>query len=172
MDKKSLIFGFICGIVFSIGIYYFVFYENRTNIFDRANSIEEMKASIKIKLASVFVDDQEKALKFYTEILGFQKKADTPVGKFRWLTVVSPDGSGEIELLLEPNDNPAARTYQKAIFDQGIPAASFFVDDIQKEFERMKNLGVKFTMEPTKTGEVTITIFDDTFGNLIQLVQE
>ncbi len=172
MDKKSLFLGFICGIIFSIGVYYFVFYEDRTGIFDKTNSIEEMKASIKIKLASVFVDDQEKALKFYTEVLGFQKKADKPVGKFRWLTVVSPDGSGEIELLLEPNDNPAAKTYQKAIFNQGIPATVFFVDDIQKEFERLKNLGVKFTMEPTKLGSVTIAIFDDTCGNLIQLVQE
>ena len=171
MDKKSLIFGFICGIIFSIGVYYFLFYEDRTAIFDKTNSNEEVKASIKIKLASVFVDDQEKALKFYTEVLGFVKKADTPVGKFRWLTVVSPDGSGEMELLLEPNENSAAKTYQQAIFDQGIPATAFFVDDIQKEFERLKKLGVKFTMEPTKTGEVTIAIFDDTCGNLIQLVQ-
>src|SRR5258708_26205049 len=105
---------------------------------------------MKIKLNSVFVDDQDKALKFYTEVLGFVKKRDIPVGQFKWLTVVSPEGPDDIELLLEPNDNPAAKTYQKAIFEQGIATTSFAVEDIQKEYERMKKLGVVFTMEPTK----------------------
>ncbi len=126
---------------------------------------------MKIKLNSVFVDDQDKALKFYTEVLGFVKKHDIPVGEFKWLTVVSPEGPDDIELLLEPNDNPAAKTYQKAIFEQGIPLTAFAVDDIEKEYERMKQLGVVFTTEPTKTGPVTQAVFDDTCGNLIQLYQ-
>ena len=126
---------------------------------------------MKIKLTSVFVDDQDKALKFYTEVLGFVKKQDFPVGEFKWLTVVSPEGPDDIELLLEPNDNPAAKTYQKAIFEQEIPLTAFAVDDIQKEYERMKQLGVVFTTEPTKTGPVTQAVFDDTCGNHIQLYQ-
>jgi catechol 2,3-dioxygenase-like lactoylglutathione lyase family enzyme len=126
---------------------------------------------MKIKLTSVLVDDQDKALTFYTEVLGFVKKMDIPVGKFKWLTVVSPDGPDDIELVLEPNDNPAARTYQQAIFKSGIPATAFAVDDIQREFERMKQAGVAFTKEPTKAGPVTIAVFDDTCGNLIQLYQ-
>ena len=126
---------------------------------------------MKIKPTSVFVDDQDKALQFYSEVLGFVKKQDFPVGEFKWLTVVSPEGPDDIELLLEPNDNPAAKTYQKAIFEQGIPLAAFAVDDIQKEYERMKHLGVVFTTEPTKTGPVTQAVFDDTCGNLIQLYQ-
>jgi catechol 2,3-dioxygenase-like lactoylglutathione lyase family enzyme len=126
---------------------------------------------MKIKLSSVFVDDQDKALKFYTEVLGFVKKRDIPAGNFKWLTVVSPEGPDDIELLLEPNDNPAARTFQQAVYKQGIPATAFAVDDIQKEYERMKKLGVVFGMEPTKTGPVTVAVFDDTCGNLIQLYQ-
>ena len=126
---------------------------------------------MKIKLSSVFVDNQDKALKFYTEVLGFVKKRDIPAGEFSFLTVVSPEEPEGTELLLEPNDNPAARTFQKAIFEQGIPATAFEVDDIQKEYERMKNLGVVFTMEPTPAGPVTLAIFDDTCGNLIQLYQ-
>ena len=126
---------------------------------------------MKIKLTSVLVDDQDKALKFYTEVLGFVKKKDFPVGQFKWLTVVSPEGPDDIELLLQPNDNPAAETFQKAIFDQGIPLTAFAVEDIQKEYERMKRLGVVFRMEPTKTGEATVAVFDDTCGNLIQLYQ-
>ena len=126
---------------------------------------------MQIKLTSVFVDDQDKALKFYTEVLGFVKKFDFPVGEFKWLTVVSPEEPGGTELLLEPNDNPAARAFQEAIFKQGIPAASFVVEDIQKEYERMKKLGVMFSMEPTKTGPATVAIFDDTCGNLIQIYQ-
>lgn len=126
---------------------------------------------MRIKLTSVFVGDQEKALKVYTEVLGFVKKQDFPIGEAKWLTVVSPEEPDGTELLLEPNGNPAARTYQQAIHKQGIPATAFAVDDIQKEFERMKNLGVVFTMEPTRTGPVTVAIFDDTCGNLIQMYQ-
>jgi catechol 2,3-dioxygenase-like lactoylglutathione lyase family enzyme len=126
---------------------------------------------MKINLASIFVDDQEKALKFYVEVLGFVKKQDVPVGEFKWLTVVSPDGPDDIELLLEPNDNPAAKTYQKAIFEQGIPHTAFAVDDIHKEYERLKDRGVVFTMEPTESGPAILAIFNDTCGNLIQLYQ-
>ena len=103
--------------------------------------------------------------------MGFVKIKDFPVGQFKWLTVVSPEGPDDIELLLEPNDNPAAKTFQKAIFEQGIPLTAFAVEDIQKEYERMKRLGVVFRMEPTKTGEATVAVFDDTCGNLIQLYQ-
>jgi catechol 2,3-dioxygenase-like lactoylglutathione lyase family enzyme len=128
---------------------------------------------MKIKLCSVFVDDQDKALKFYTEVLGFVKKSDFPVGEFKWLTVVSPEGSEDIELLLEPNANPAAKTFQSAIFEQGIPATAFFVEDIQKEYDRMKGLGVVFRSKPTKIEQgPTIAVFEDTCGNLIQIVQE
>jgi predicted enzyme related to lactoylglutathione lyase len=131
----------------------------------------ERVCTVKIKLASVIVDEQSKALKFYTEVLGFVKKRDMPAGKFRWLTVVSPEEPECAELLLEPNDNMAAKTYQSAIFEQGIPLTGFAVDDIQEEYERLKRLGVRFTMEPTKTGPVTQAIFDDTCGNLIQMYQ-
>ncbi len=126
---------------------------------------------MKITLTSVFVDDQDKALRFYTEVLGFIKKTDTPVGKYRWLTVVSPEGPSDVELLLEPNAHPAAKSYQEAIFADGICCTSFTVDDIQSECERLKKLGVVFSMEPTRTGSVTIAVFDDTCGNFIQLVQ-
>ena len=126
---------------------------------------------MKIKLTSVFVDDQDKALKFYVDVLGFIKKEDMPAGEFKWLTVVSPDGPDDIELLLEPNNNPAAKTYQQAIFDQGIPATAFVVDDIHKEYERLKEQGVEFSMEPTESGPAILAIFNDTCGNLIQLYQ-
>ena len=126
---------------------------------------------MKIKLASVIVDDQDRALRFYTEVLGFVKKRDMPVGKFRWLTVVSPDEPEGTELLLEPSDNLAAQTYQKTIFEQGIPLTAFAVDDIEKEFERMRKLGVRFAMRPTKMGPVTQAVFDDTCGNFIQMYQ-
>ena len=126
---------------------------------------------MEIKLTSVFVDDQDKALRFYTEVLGFVKKQDFPVGEFKWVTVASPEEPDSIELLLEPNVNPAAKTYQKAIFEQGIPLTAFAVDDIQKEYERLKKLGVVFTQEPKKEGPVTTAVFDDTCGNLIQLYQ-
>jgi predicted enzyme related to lactoylglutathione lyase len=124
---------------------------------------------VRITLSSVFVDDQDKALQFYTGVLGFVKKTDIPAGKFRWLTVVSPEGSSDLELVLEPNDNPAASTYQKAIFEAGIPATSFAAPDVQSEFERLQKKGVAFTMKPTKMGPVTVAVFNDTCGNLIQI---
>ena len=126
---------------------------------------------MKIRLTSVYVDDQDKALAFYTGTLGFVKKQDVPVGQFKWLTVASPEEPGGVELLLEPNDNPAAATYQQAIFQQGIAAATFVVDDIQAEYERLKAQGVAFTTEPTSMGPTTIAVLDDTCGNLIQIAQ-
>lgn len=127
---------------------------------------------MKIKLTSVMVDDQDKALKFYSEVLGFVKKTEFPVGEFKWLTVVSPEGPDDIELALEPNANPAARSFQKSMFEQGIPLASFAVEDIQKEYERMTRLGVEFRTKPTKSGPVTVAVFDDNCGNLIQIYQQ
>lgn len=126
---------------------------------------------MRIKLTSVFVDDQDKALRFYTEVLGFVKKNDVPVGEFKWLTVVSPEDPDGVELLLEPNDNPAAKTFQADIYQQGIPIASFTVEDLEREFARLKELGVEFKMEPTKMEGFSIAIIDDTCGNLIQLFQ-
>ena len=126
---------------------------------------------MRITLTGVFVSDQDEALKFYTETLGFVKKHDVPVGEFKWLTVVSPDDPDGTELLLEPNENPVAQEYQKGLFDQGIPAASFSVLDICAEYEKLKSLGVAFTMEPTELANVTIAVFDDTCGNLIQIMQ-
>jgi predicted enzyme related to lactoylglutathione lyase len=124
---------------------------------------------MKIRLTNVFVDDQGKALRFYTEVLGFVKKADVTAYNFRWLTVVSPEEPDGTQLQLGPNSNSAAKTYQEEMYKQGIPAAMFFVDDIEKEYQRLKELGVKFTTEPTKTPGSTIVVFDDTCGNLIQL---
>ncbi len=126
---------------------------------------------MQIKLMSIFVDDQDKALKFYTDILGFAKKMDFSAGNYRWLTVVSPEESEGPQLVLERNEgfNPAAKTYQQEIFRHGIPAANFFVADIQKEYERLKQHGVAFTKEPTRTTGSTIAILDDTCGNLIQI---
>lgn len=126
---------------------------------------------MRIKLCSIFVDDQAKALRFYTEVLGFAKAMDVPVGGgFRWLTVRSADG-GDTQLSLEPDANPAARTYQKALLEQGIPATAFEVDDVAAEFERLKKLGVQFTGPPKPAGPVVIAILNDTCGNLIQLYQ-
>ncbi|SFE03915.1 Catechol 2,3-dioxygenase [Lentibacillus persicus] len=124
---------------------------------------------MRIKITSVFVEDQEKALQFYTEVLGFEKKMDMPAGDFKWLTVVSPEEPDGVQLLLEPNDNDAAKTYQQAIYEQGIPMTSFVVDDIASEYERLKEHGVKFSVEPTEAGPVTFAIFDDTCGNFIQI---
>lgn len=125
---------------------------------------------MKIIFTSIFVNDQGKALKFYTEILGFVKKSDVTNESYRWITVVSPDDKNGTELVLEPNDNPAAKTFQEAIFKQGIPATSFGVSDVQAEYEKLKNLGVKFTLEPTEVMKgVTIARLDDTCGNLIQI---
>jgi predicted enzyme related to lactoylglutathione lyase len=126
---------------------------------------------MKIKLTSIVVDNQDKALKFYTEVLGFVKSKDIPVGEFKWLTVVSPEGHPDVELSLEPNANPAAKTFQEALFKQGIPLTAFEVTDIQKEFQRLKVHGVAFIREPMKTGPVTVAIFSDTCGNLIQIYQ-
>ncbi|MBZ5710034.1 VOC family protein [Nannocystis pusilla] len=126
---------------------------------------------MRIKLNSIVVDDQDKALKFYTEVLGFRKKHDLPVGVYRWITVVSAEGPDDLELVLEPNANPAAQTYQKALFDQGIPLTAFEVDDLAAEVRRLKGLGVAFTQEPTPVGAVSIAVFSDTCGNLIQLYQ-
>jgi catechol 2,3-dioxygenase-like lactoylglutathione lyase family enzyme len=126
---------------------------------------------MKIKLTSVLVDDQEKALAFYTEVLGFVKKQEIPVGEAKFLTVVSPDEPDGVELLLEPDGNPASKTFKRAIVEQGIPFAAFQVEDIQREYERMKGLGVTFTQEPIQMGPVTQAVFDDTCGNLIQIYQ-
>jgi len=126
---------------------------------------------MKIKLNSVFVEDQDKALKFYTEVLGFVKKTEIPLGQFKWLTVVSAEGPDDIELLLEPNDNPAAKTFQTAIFEAGIPLTAFAVENVQEEYQRIKKLGVIFRMEPTDMGMTTIAVFEDTCGNLIQIYQ-
>ncbi len=126
---------------------------------------------MKIRLTSIFVKDQEKALQIYTGTLGFVKKSDIPAGEYRWLTVVSPEEPKGTELVLEPNSNPAARAYQEAIFAQRIPATMFFVDDIQKEYDRLKRMGVTFKSGPTQAGPATIAIFEDTCGNLIQISQ-
>ena len=126
---------------------------------------------MRIVLTGIFVSDQDEALNFYTETLGFVKKHDVPAGEHKWLTVVSPEDPDGTELLLEPNVNPVAQAYQKGLFDQGIPANSFGVADIQAEYEKLKSLGVTFTMEPTEMGPVTIAVFDDTCGNLIQIMQ-
>ncbi|MEV0783734.1 VOC family protein [Streptomyces sp. NPDC050423] len=128
---------------------------------------------MKIHLTSVFVDDQDKAERFYTEILGFVKKHDVPVGETdRWLTVVSPDEPGGTELLLEPLGHPAARIYRDALVEDGIPLAQFAVDDVKAEYERLSGLGVRFVQEPLETGPVTTAVLDDTCGNLIQLATQ
>ena len=125
---------------------------------------------MKIKLATIHVNHQEKALRFYTEVLGFVKKADFTQGPFRWLTVVSPEEPDATQLQLASNDNPAAQAYQQAIFDQGQPAAMFYVADVQREYDRMKSLGAEFTMTPTKVTGSTIAMLNDTCGNRIQIV--
>ena len=124
-----------------------------------------------IKLTSIMVDDQDKALRFYTEVLGFRKKHDIPVGEYRWITVISPEGPDDLELALEPNANPAGKTFQEAMFSQGIPIAAFEVTNIAGDFARLTAQGVAFTRQPTEAGPVTIAMFADTCGNLIQLYQ-
>ena len=126
---------------------------------------------MRIKLTSIMVDDQDKALDFYTRVLGFQKKHEFPAGAYKWLTVVSPEAPQEVELSIEPNANPAAKTFQKAMFDQKIPLAAFEVREIQKEYTRLRGLGVVFLSEPTKMGPVTLAIMSDTCGNLIQMYE-
>jgi catechol 2,3-dioxygenase-like lactoylglutathione lyase family enzyme len=124
---------------------------------------------VRINLASVLVDDQDKALRFYTEVLGFEKKTDVPLGKFRWLTVVSPEAPDGTELVLEPDGHPAAKPFKQALVDDGIPYASFAVDDVKAEYERLRARGVKFTQEPLEMPPVTMAVLDDTCGNLIQI---
>ena len=126
---------------------------------------------MKIKLTSLYVDDQERALRFYTDVLGFVKKADFSQGPFRWLTVASSEEPDGIELQLALNDNPAAKSYQQAIFQQGQPAAMFHTDDVQADYERIEARGAEFTMPPTQVTGSTIAMLNDTCGNLIQLVQ-
>jgi catechol 2,3-dioxygenase-like lactoylglutathione lyase family enzyme len=127
---------------------------------------------MRITLTSIVVEDQERALRFYTEVLGFRKKQDFPVGAYRWITVVSPEGPDEVELTLEPNANPAAKTYQKALFEQGIPLTSFESRDLVAETKRLKEAGVVFTKEPARHGPVMLAVFNDTCGNLIQMHQQ
>ena len=126
---------------------------------------------MKIKLTTVYVDDQEKALHFYTEVLGFVKKADFSQGPYRWLTVASPEDPDGTELQLALNNNPAAKAYQQALFQQSQPAAMFFTDDVQADYERMKARGAAFTMPPTDVTASTIAMVNDTYGNLIQVTQ-
>jgi predicted enzyme related to lactoylglutathione lyase len=126
---------------------------------------------MKIKLTTLHVDDQEKALRFYTEVLGFTKKTDVSQGPYRWLTVGSPDEPEGVELQLALNDNPAAKTYQQAVFEQGQPAAMFFTDDVKGDYEQIKARGAEFTMTPTKVTGSTIAQLNDTVGNLIQLTE-
>jgi catechol 2,3-dioxygenase-like lactoylglutathione lyase family enzyme len=130
------------------------------------------ETAMRIVVTSVLVDDQEKALQFYTGALGFVKKADVPMGDARWLTVVSPQDPDGTELLLEPDSHPAAGPFKEALVADGIPATSFGVDDVNAEFRRLRNLGVRFTQEPLEMGPVTTAVFDDTCGNLIQIAQQ
>jgi catechol 2,3-dioxygenase-like lactoylglutathione lyase family enzyme len=127
---------------------------------------------VKIMLTSILVDDQEKALRFYTEKLGFVKKTEVPLGEHRWLTVVGPGDPEGVELVLEPDAHPAAGPFKKALVEDGIPFTSFGVDDIQAEYERLKSAGVTFTQPPGSMGEVTMAVLDDTCGNLIALAQK
>jgi catechol 2,3-dioxygenase-like lactoylglutathione lyase family enzyme len=126
---------------------------------------------MRINLASVMVDDQDKALRFYTEVLGFQKKTEIPLGEHSWLTVVSPEEPDGVELVLEPSEHPAVKPFKEALVRDGIPFTSFAVDDVAKEYERLTELGVRFTQAPTAMGPVTTAVLDDTCGNLIQLAQ-
>jgi catechol 2,3-dioxygenase-like lactoylglutathione lyase family enzyme len=126
---------------------------------------------MRIKLTSIMVDDQDKALKFYTEVFGFVKKHDIPVGEYRWITVVSPEGPPDVELSLEPNANPVGRTFQDGLFKQGIPATAFEVGNIEQEYQRLKGLGVVFTQAPNRQGPVILAVCADTCGNLIQLYE-
>src|SRR5690606_34805689 len=126
---------------------------------------------MRINLTSVMVDDQDKALRFYTEVLGFERKHDIPMGEHRWITVVSPEDPDGTQLVLEPDAHPAAKAFKQALFADGIPLTSFAVDDARAEHERLRGLGVRFHQEPTAMGPVTVATFDDTCGNLIQMVE-
>jgi catechol 2,3-dioxygenase-like lactoylglutathione lyase family enzyme len=132
---------------------------------------QQREKQMRIYITSVLVDDQDRALRFYTDILGFQKKHDIPLGEARWLTVVSPDDPQGPELLLEPDSHPAAGPFKAALVADGIPATSFAVDDVQAEHQRLSGLGVRFTQEPLEMGAVTTAVFDDTCGNLIQIAK-
>ena len=127
---------------------------------------------MKIVVTSVFVDDQDRALRFYTDVLGFAKKTEVPLGEHRWLTVVSADDPNGVELLLEPDEHPAARPFKRALVEDGIPFTSFGVEDVHREYERLRAAGVRFTQPPVKMGPVTTAVFDDTCGNLIQIAQK
>ena len=127
---------------------------------------------MRIVVTSVFVEDQEEALGFYTEVLGFQKKTDVPLGEYRWLTVVSPEEPDGVELLLEPSGHPAVKPFKQALVEDGIPFTSFGVEDVEAEHARLEGLGVKFTQPPTAFGDVTTAVFDDMCGNLIQIAQK
>ena len=127
---------------------------------------------MRINITSVLVDDQEKALDFYTRVLGFEKRTDVPLGEHRWLTVGSPEQPDGTELLLEPDEHPAARPFKQALVEDGIPFTSFAVDDVNTEFERLRSHGVHFTQEPVVSGPVTTAVFDDTCGNLIQIASQ
>jgi catechol 2,3-dioxygenase-like lactoylglutathione lyase family enzyme len=126
---------------------------------------------MRINLTSVLVSNQDDALRFYTEVLGFVKKTEVPLGEARWLTVVSPEDPDGVELLLEPDGHPAAKPFKEALVNDGIPYTSFAVADVRAEFERLRGLGVRFTQEPLEMGPVTTAVFDDTCGNLIQIAQ-
>jgi catechol 2,3-dioxygenase-like lactoylglutathione lyase family enzyme len=127
---------------------------------------------MRINVTSVLVDDQDKALRFYTDVLGFVKKTEIPLGEARWLTVVSPEKAEGTELLLEPDGHPAAKPFKQALVEDGIPFTSFAVDDVRSEFDRLRGLGVRFTQEPVEAGPVTTAVFDDTCGKLIQIVSQ
>jgi catechol 2,3-dioxygenase-like lactoylglutathione lyase family enzyme len=127
---------------------------------------------VKINITSVFVDDQAKALDFYTEVLGFEKRRDIPLGEFSWMTVISPEQPDGPELLLEPSDHPAVRPFKEALVEDGIPAASFSVDDVRAEHARLQARGVVFTQGPLEMGNMVTAVFDDTCGNLIQIASE
>ena len=127
---------------------------------------------MRVSVTSVFVDDQDKALRFYTEVLGFVKKVEIPMGEARWLTVVSPEDPDGTQLLLEPDGHPAVGPYKRALVEDGIPCTSFAVDDVRGEFERLRSAGVQFTQEPAEMGPVTTAVFDDTCGNLVQIASQ
>jgi catechol 2,3-dioxygenase-like lactoylglutathione lyase family enzyme len=127
---------------------------------------------MKIVVTSVLVDDQEKALRLYTDVLGFTKKTDVPMGQFRWLTVVSPEDADGVELLLEPDQHPAAPPFKRALVADGIPFTSFGVEDVKAEYDRLLKVGVKFTQPPVAMGPVTTAVLEDTCGNLIQIAQK
>jgi catechol 2,3-dioxygenase-like lactoylglutathione lyase family enzyme len=127
---------------------------------------------MRINLASVMVDDQDRALKFYTEVLGFVKKVEIPMGEHRWLTVVSPEDADGTQLVLEPDSHPAAGPFKRALMEDGIPFTSFAVADVRREYERLRAAGVRFTQEPADMGPVTTAVLDDTCGNLIQIVSQ